>query len=232
MASIVAEQQDLFFEFDFDQAALAPETDKTLQQCKKDIFLIGCFRTDQKQQLEWIRVKVDEQTCGKYNVRLGKGRNGWINKENPRIANPDYVILYEFGNEKVVYCYKAGGSSVYTEEEMRQSGYVDPKGDYLVYKLLYECSFPEVDVSKILALYRERTTWIDGKPIYLTGREIIAAQRPQVKEKKRQRDSSGSVFDDSPIMLDEVIKGISYDFHYPDHALTSIDLFSGCGGLT
>ena len=232
MASIVAEQQDLFFEFDFDQAALAPETDKTLQQCKKDIFLIGCFRTDQKQQLEWIRDKVDEQTCGKYNVRLGKGRNGWINKENPRIANPDYVILYEFGNEKVVYCYKAGGSSVYTEEEMRQSGYVDPKGDYLVYKLLYECSFPEVDVSKILALYRERTTWIDGKPIYLTGREIIAAQRPQVKEKKRQRDSSGSVFDDSPIMLDEVIKGISYDFHYPDHALTSIDLFSGCGGLT
>ena len=114
MASIVAEQQDLFFEFDFDQAALAPETDKTLQQCKKDIFLIGCFRTDQKQQLEWIRVKVDEQTCGKYNVRLGKGRNGWINKENPRIANPDYVILYEFGNENA----KPNGKMTKVPEEL------------------------------------------------------------------------------------------------------------------
>ncbi len=229
MASIVAQQQDLFFEFDFDQAPLYQEKELTLQQCRNNIFLIGCFRTDQKQQLEWIRQKVEEHSCGKYNVRLGKGRNGWINKENPRIANPDYIVLYEFGNEKVVYCYKAGGSSVYTENEMRESGYQDPKGDYLVYKLVSECSFAEIDVSRILAQYRERTNWVDGKPIFLTGREILSVYRPHGTRRKVQEETS--IFGLIP-SLEDVIKGINHDVMYSPDALTSIDLFSGCGGLT
>jgi len=231
MASIVAQQQDLFFEFDFDQALTIREQEKSLQECKNDVFLIGCFRNDQKHQLDWIHKGIEENSCGKYNVRLGKGRNGWINKENPRIANPQYIVLYEFGNEDVVFYYKAEGSSVYTEDQMRISGYEDPKGDYLVYKLVSECTFRGIDVSKILALYRERTNWIDGKPIYLTGREILSALRPHVSRKKRF-EKVLNVFEENPITIEEVINGINYDFHYPENALTSIDLFSGCGGLT
>lgn len=231
MASIVAQQQDLFFEFDFDQASQVPEKEKNLLDCKSDIFLIGCFRNDQKHQLEWIHKGVEENSCGKYNVRLGKGRNGWINKENPRIANPQYIVLYEFNNEKVVFYYKANGSSVYTEDKMKELGYENPKGDYLVYKLVSECSFSGIDVSKILSLYRERTNWVDGKPIYLTGREILSALRPRVI-KKKQVEKISSFFDENLISLEDVIKGINYDFHYPENALTSIDLFSGCGGLT
>lgn len=231
MASIVAQQQDLFFEFDFDQASQVPEKEKNLLDCKSDIFLIGCFRNDQKHQLEWIHKGVEENSCGKYNVRLGKGRNGWINKENPRIANPQYIVLYEFNNEKVVFFYKSNGSSVYTEDKMKELGYENPKGDYLVYKLVSECSFSGIDVSKILSLYRERTNWVDGKPIYLTGREILSALRPRVI-KKKQVEKISSFFDENLISLEDVIKGINYDFHYPENALTSIDLFSGCGGLT
>ena len=99
MANIVAQQQDLFFEFDFDIQTTETDTIVDVAKKKNDIFLIGCFRNDQKQQIDWILKESESGSVGKYNVRLGKGRNGWINKENPRIANPDYVILYEFGNE-------------------------------------------------------------------------------------------------------------------------------------
>lgn len=230
MASIVGQQQDLFFEFDFGLITDDSNRKKNLVQCKDDVFLIGCFRNDQKHQLEWIRKNEGNNSCGKYNVRLGKGRNGWINKENPRIANPQYIILYEFGNEDVVYYYKADGSFVYSEAEMREHGYEDPKGDYLVYKLEKECEVEGIDIKKVLAQYRERTNWIDGKPIFLTGREISAAMRP--KKEKIKRDETTMLFDENTITLQQVIETINYDFHYAEDALTSIDLFSGCGGLT
>ncbi|MBQ6208439.1 MAG: DNA cytosine methyltransferase [Prevotella sp.] len=230
MASIVGQQQDLFFSFDFGVIEGVSHPRITLENCKNAVFLIGCFRNDQKQQLDWIRNNSGNNGYGKYNVRLGKGRNGWINKDNPRIANPQYVILYEFGNEDVVYYYKADGSSVFTEKQMREAGYDDPQGDYLVYKLKYECEIDGINVKQVLALYRERTNWIDGKPIFLKGSEIISAMRP--KKNKEKETKNASIFDESGLTLQHVIGQISHDFHYADNALTSIDLFSGCGGLT
>lgn len=231
MASIVVQQQDLFFEYDFGVQSEESTANKRISDCKKDIFLIGCFRNDQKNQLEWIRQNKDNKTIGKYNVRLGKGRNGWINKENSRIANPQYIILYEFKNEDVVYFYKANGSSVYTEKEMKDAGYSDPKGDYLVYKLEGECEFEGIDIKKVLSLYRERTNWVDGKPIYLSGNEILSVMRPATKRSKKEKQNV-SLFNDGKVSLKHVIEEINHDFHYPDNAFTSIDLFSGCGGLT
>ena len=230
MASIVAQEQDLFFAFDFSRDIQESDMHKTIDQCKNDIFLIGCFRNTQKRQLDWIRKEVDSNTCGRYNVRLGKGRNGWINKENPRIANPQYVVLYEYKNEDVVYYYKVEGSNVYNEKEMLDLGYDDPKGDYLVYKLKYECHIDGINIKSILSQYRERTNWIDGKPIYLKGSEIISAMRP--KKITHKRDVNAQIFDQKQITLQQVIAQIDHDFHYDANALTSIDLFSGCGGLT
>ncbi len=156
----------------------------------------------------------------------------WINKDNPRIANPQYVILYEFGNENVVYGFKAGGSKVYTEKDMADTGYDTPEGDYLVYRLTDECRIVGVDVKKVLSQYRERTNWVDGKPIYLTGREILSAERPKIKRQKKETLVTSSIFNSGVPSLQEVVKGINHNFKYPDKALTSIDLFSGCGGLT
>lgn len=232
MASIVAQQQDLFFAFYFDSIEDIP-FHRTLAQCKKDVFLIGCFRSDQKKQLEWIRKRTTEDSCGKYNVRLGKGRNGWINKDNPRIANPQYVVLYNIDNEDdEVYCYKAEGSSVYTEEEMRKLDYDTPKGDYLVYKLKYECEVEGIDIKKVLTIYRERTNWVDGKPIFLTGSEIMAAMRPKREKGQNRLERQITAFDNGLPPLRQVIAEVNHDFHYADDALTSFDLFSGCGGLT
>jgi len=232
MASIVAQQQDLFFAFYFDNME-EPHPHKTLVQCKKDVFLIGCFRSEQKQQLEWIRKRISEDSCGKYNVRLGKGRNGWINKDNPRIANPQYVVLYNIDNEDDdVFCYKADGSSVYTEEDMRKLDYDTPQGDYLVYKLKYECEVEGIDIKKVLEIYRERTNWVDGKPIFLTGSEIIAAMRPRKEKRQACAERQVIAFDDGQPTIRQIIAEVNHDFHYADDALTSFDLFSGCGGLT
>lgn len=231
MASIVVQEQDLFFEFDFGHEITEQNKDRKLEQCKDDVFLIGCYRNDQKHQLEWIRCQGDGKACGKYNVRLGKGRDGWINKDNPRIANPQYLVLYEFGQEDNIYYYKINGSIVYSENDMLYAGYDDPKGDYLVYKLDYECHIDGIDIKKVLELYRERTNWIDGKPIYLTGKEIISALRPKVKRTKNTLQTAVLINQDH-VTLQQVIDGLDYNFRYDNNALTSIDLFSGCGGLT
>lgn len=231
MASIVVQEQDLFFEFDFGSEITEQNKDRKLEQCKGDIFLIGCYRNDQKHQLDWIRSQGDSTSYGKYNVRLGKGRDGWINKDNPRIANPQYAILYEFENEENVYYFKINGSHVYSEDDMRHAGYDNPKGDYLVYILEYECHIINIDIKKVLARFRDRTNWIDGKPIYLTGREIISAMRPKVKKEKKV-EQQALLFNKNQVTLQQVIDSIDHDFHYADDALTSIDLFSGCGGLT
>lgn len=231
MASIVVQEQDLFFEFDFGSVVEDYSRNRKLEQCKTDIFLIGCYRNDQKYQLDWINSQYDGAAVGKYNVRLGKGRDGWINKDNPRIANPQYLVLYEFENEDNVYFYKVNGSTVYSEEDMKHAGYENPQGDYLVYKLEYECFFSDIEISRILEVYRERTNWIDGKPIYLSGREIISVIRPKIKKIKCKKEPP-VLFKQNYISLKQVIDGINYDFNYVDNALTSMDLFSGCGGLT
>ena len=229
MASIVAQEQDLFLQFDFEDSEDIVQN-KTLAQCRDEIFLIGCFRNGQKHQLDWILSNKSKGTLGKYNVRLGKGRNGWINKENPRIANPNYIVLYEFGNEDVVYYFKSKGSQVYTEKEMAETGYDNPNGDYLVYNLIDECSFNDIDIKKVLAQYRERTNWIDGKPIFLSGREIVSAMKPRTKRKEKVKPKQEELF--NTITLEQVIAQINYNHNYAENALTSIDLFSGCGGLT
>lgn len=230
MASIVV-QQDLFFEFYWGLSDQEFEKHQTLLNCKDKVFLIGCFRNDQKHQLDWIRNNAGTDGVGKYNVRLGKGRDGWINKENPRIANPNFAVLYEFGNEDIVYYYRIDGSSVYSEDDMRKAGYEDPKGEYLVYKLQYECEVEGIDIKKVLAQYRERTNWIDGKPIFLTGKEIISAMRPR-KEVKKQEVKTASIFNEDNVTIQHVLSNLNNHVQYADNALTSIDLFSGCGGLT
>lgn len=231
MASIVAQQQDLFFEFDFGDVMQEKNPVVDVAKNKADIFLIGCFRNDQKHQIDWILKCTESDSCGKYNVRLGKGRDGWINKDNPKIANPQYVILYEFGNEDVTYSFRVNGSRVYSEAEMLKSGYDNPKGDYLVYKLIAECQISGINIKKILSEYRERTNWVDGKPIYLTGREILSAERAKVKRSVKKVVDAGMFEENVPVLRD-LITNIPRNFHYDNNALTSIDLFSGCGGLT
>lgn len=232
MASISTQQLDLFFEFDFGLENAEKNNHVNVSDHKNEIFLIGCFRNDQKNQLEWIHNNAETGCCGKYNVRLGKGRDGWVNYTNPNIANPRYAILYEFGNETASYCYIVDGSRVYSQEEMSDAGYTDPKGEYLVYRLASECKIEGIDIKKVLDRYRERTNWIDGKPLYLTGKEIISAMRPKSLKPTKKTDGAENLFEKCELSLQDIIGRLHNHVEYPHDALTSIDLFSGCGGLT
>ena len=91
---------------------------------------------------------------------------------------------------------------------MIATGYDAPNGDYLVYRLTDECQIVGVDVKKVLAQYRERTNWIDGKPIYLTGREIISAEHPKVQRAKINDVSNANIFNEGTPSLQDVINVI------------------------
>lgn len=239
MANIVSQQSDLFFDFDFESSEENSLSDVNITSHLDDIFLIGCFRDNQKAQLDWIlgRKDHDKDNCVcenefKYNVRLGKGRNGWVNMDNPRIANPQFVVLYQFGDDTVSYCFRADGSSVYSQKQMEESGYPSPQGNYLVYHLVHECRLERFDLSEVLADYRSRTNWVDGKPIFVKGREILSilkrSRRP-LRHKKKESDNP-SFFGHTD--YEEYLKSIRHFQDFDEAALTSIDLFSGCGGLT
>lgn len=234
MASIVAQQQDLFFEFELSPGDNTPVIVDIFRH-KRDVFLIGCFRKDQKDQLKWIRQSGLRNEAGKYNVRLGKGRNGWINKDNARIAHPDFAILYEYGNEDTVYCYKVKDSKVYSEEDMLKSGYDSPRGEYLVYSLAYECVVEPMDIRKILEGFRANTNWVDGKPLFLSGAEMISwmkERKDNIKSQKKRKKQETSLFPKIGVTLDEVINSRVFEMPEDEDTLKSIDLFSGCGGLT
>lgn len=230
MASIVAQQQDLFFEFDFNESDQSQDVTLDIAHAKSDIFLIGCLKTEQKQQLDRIHRAIQNTSHGKYNVRLGKGLEGWINKKNPRIANPRYVVLYELGNEKNVYYYEADGSRVLSQEEMRELGYENLRGDCLVYRLVDECHFKGIDMEAVLSHYRERTNWIDGKPIFMTGKEIVSCMTVPKKRVTTKADIPSLFGPD--VSLDAVIRNRVLSNCYTENSLSSMDLFSGCGGLT
>ncbi len=226
MAIIVEQQQDLFFEFDID----LPEKIIDIAQRKQDIFLIGCFKKEQKCQIDSMLHKVESGTFERYNIRLGKGYGGWINKKNPKITNPHYVVFYELGNEDNMYSFEANGCSVLTEVEMLKLGYALPQGDYLVYKLAKKVTIVGANIKKVISNYRECTNWVDGKPIYLTGREVISGER--LKVKKTNKAQEVNMLNDNIPSLQDVKKSINHELKYPENALTSIDLFAGCGGLT
>ena len=66
----------ILLELDF--LDMQPCTSLKLSNCKKTHFLIGCYRSKDKKQLDWILGKSDRQFA-LYNVRAGKKRDGWVN---------------------------------------------------------------------------------------------------------------------------------------------------------
>lgn len=214
MASIVAQQQDLFF--DFGNVASGQSRTVEVAESKNAIFLIGCFRKDQRDHIEHV---LKDSCCDERCVlRLGKGQDGWMNKDNPRIANPDYAVLYELGGDEVIYSFMVEDSSV------------SPEGN-LIYRLSGRCSIKGVDFGKVLNNYRERTNWEDGKPVYMSGKELLSVESPKVGRGRRNAVETEVGADGLP-SLQDVIDGVDRNVIYEGDALTSIDLFSGCGGLT
>ena len=224
-------QNTILLELDFSD--MQPCTSLQLSNCKKTHFLIGCYRSKDKKQIDWILGKSDRQFA-LYNVRAGKKRDGWVNVQNPKVKAPDIVLMYDLENPSNYIAYKVSTCKEYSEQEMADSGYPNPKGSYLVYTLSTKLQVENVAIQTFLTNYAtSHENYIKGKPIYCTGSELIATiAGKQIKNQKSKIQQDTFLTSMEMPTVEQIIEDVRPNIHYAENALTSIDLFSGCGGLT
>lgn len=227
--------QEILLSFDFgDNCDVSASSPQLLNKHLKDLFLLGCYRTDVKDQLPWILSPENQQNAGRYNIRIEKGRDGWVNAGNPRVLHPDYVILYEYGTPTNYRTFKVDGVTVVSQDEMAAMNYPDPLGSYLLYNLTQEVTFEAINVEAVISKQEENASWVSGKPIFLSGSALIDAQHNKVKKLQKNKDIMSKIFNETEENLpsrDEVLESLT-PTECTDGQYTSIDLFSGCGGLT
>ena len=218
---------NLDFADDFEPAKLQ------LSACKKGVFLIGCYRSKDKKQLDWILGTQSHRSFALYNVRAGKKRDGWVNTTNPKVQKPDFVLLYDLEDPQNYSTYKVQDSHKYTEQQMKDSGYPMPNGSYLVYTLSEEILIEDFAINTFLANYKEQhENYVKGKPIFISGAEIVNTILPKTAKKSRQNIGDTFLPNMATPTIQQVLEQMRPNLQYPANALTSIDLFSGCGGLT
>ena len=154
---------------------------------KDEIFLVGGYRSGDKNQLEWILSKK------MYNIRANVNRYGYrsgIIDEN--IVSARYLVLYEI-NDKLkrdYHIYRIESWKIRSDEWMTKNGYERPDGSYFVYELSHEEYFEQANVNAMLniGLYNEiafrkdhtenvsemwqNEEWY-GSPFFLTGQQIF-----------------------------------------------------------
>ncbi len=153
---------------------------------KDEIFLVGGYRSGDKNHLDWILSKM------MYNICASVNRHGYrssIIDEN--VVSARYLILYEISDseKRNYHIFRIDSWKTRTTEWMANNGYERPDGPYIVYSLSEEVHFEKANVNAMLniGLYNEiafrkpksedvsekwlRDEW-RGSPVFLTGREI------------------------------------------------------------
>lgn len=119
-----------------------------------EIFLIGGYRSGDKNQLKWIiehaqyNVRYDERLKG----RKIPVRNGAIRDLNEKVVSARFLILYEIADEshKFYHIYRLGGYKVRTEMWMNNHGYERPSGQYVVYEIIKEEKFETASLERMI----------------------------------------------------------------------------------
>ena len=153
---------------------------------KDEIFLVGGYRSGDKNQLDWIKEHM------MYNIRASVNRHGYrsgIIDEN--VVSARYLILYEISDsgKRDYHIYRIESWNRRSEEWMVKNGYERPNGSYIVYDLSHEVHFEQASVNAMLnlGLYLEMDSrksqkqeiseeWLNkdwyGAPVFLTGQQI------------------------------------------------------------
>ena len=153
---------------------------------KDEIFLVGGYRSGDKNQLDWIKEHM------MYNIRANVNRHGYRNgiiDEN--VVSARYLILYEINDKekRSYHIYRIDSWKTRSTEWMANNSYENPNGPYIVYSILEETNFEQANVNAMLniGLYNEisfrktkgedvsekwlRDAW-QGSPVFLTGKQI------------------------------------------------------------
>lgn len=157
-----------------------------LENYQNTPILVGGFKG--VDQLNWIFGRQGKKRDDAYNVRLGNGEHGGVVKSRNNIKHAKFVLLYEYGKEDegIKYAFRVKNTGEMQKQQMIDTGYINPHHDaYFCYFFDEEISLGEFDVSKIIEFdkeqYKKETekdkklpkAYIDGRPIYLLGRELI-----------------------------------------------------------
>lgn len=140
-----------------------------------EVFLIGGYRSGDKNQLSWIldhaqyNLRYDERLKG----RKEQVRNGVIHELNKKVVSARFLILYEIADESHTsyHIYRLGGYKVRTDKWMRKQNYERPSGQYLVYDIIKEEKFEAALLDKMIDWGRleEMERLRKNNPAALTG---------------------------------------------------------------
>lgn len=136
--------------------------------------LVGCYHDEA--HLNWILGKNDKGTLI-YNIRVGKEREGGQIKAHLDKMVVSFVVLYEYGHEheNKYRVFHVHHHAYIKEDRMRETLYPsEPKGNYFCYVFDEEVTLGNLDVHRLISKKRiDDREYVDGAPIFMTGKEII-----------------------------------------------------------
>lgn len=136
--------------------------------------LVGCYHDEA--HLNWILGKNDKGTLI-YNIRVGKEREGGQIKAHLDKMVVSFVVLYEYGHEheNKYRVFHVHHHAYIKEDRMRETLYPsEPKGNYFCYVFDEEVTLGNLDVHRLISQKRiDDREYVDGAPIFMTGKEII-----------------------------------------------------------
>ena len=136
--------------------------------------LVGCYHDEA--HLNWILGKNDKGTLI-YNIRVGKEREGGQIKAHLDKMVVSFVVLYEYGHEheNKYRVFHVHHHAFIKKDRMRETLYPsEPKGNYFCYVFDEEVTLGNLDVHRLISQKRiDDREYVDGAPIFMTGKEII-----------------------------------------------------------
>lgn len=136
--------------------------------------LVGCYHDEA--HLNWILGKNDKGTLI-YNIRVGKEREGGQIKAHLDKMVVSFVVLYEYGHEheNKYRVFHVHHHAYIKEDRMRETLYPsEPKGNYFCYVFDEEVTLGNLDVHRLISQKRiDDREYVDGAPIFMTGKELI-----------------------------------------------------------
>ncbi len=126
--------------------------------------------------LNWIFGREGGKRDDAYNVRLGgKEVNGGVVKSRDYVKHAKFVILYDFEKpNKRLYTFRVKNTGEMSRDKMEKTGYVNPRHDnYFCYFFDEEITLGKIDIDQLLAEAASREDYVEGAPIYMTGRELM-----------------------------------------------------------
>ena len=135
----------------------------TLSDFADETILIGGYRSE-KNQLEWILANK------KYNVRDNAARDGNVGRIRETAISARLLILYDIAKPKksTPRVFIISSPKTVKKVTMMKMGYQSPSGQYLLYDLLMEIPFEQIDLSYVIdyARIEEMQRRVASKTIY------------------------------------------------------------------